>query len=167
MSHSSTVIKAKVVRSDVIKAHKLEIDHAITDHKSHRYILRTLEKKLVVKIHELRHRLHDLKHEWRVEHHHLEKRIDAVEVRLAGIETKVASLETAIATLQTELESGLVPNAALRSLFQNKLGTSVTVTTAGGSLAGTVTQVGTNAVVLTESSGDILVIPFSKITSVQ
>lgn len=53
----------------------------------------------------------------------------------------------------------------LIDLFESQLGQTVAVTTNGGVISGTVTAVGTDYVQITESNGDIVLIPFDAITA--
>ncbi len=130
--------------------------------------------RLLDKIHRLRKQVHALSHELHSQSqrlHTLEMRTHELgeevrkDFRVLGVQISLLLLR--VNKLQVEISSGMPNNKGLQAYFGARAGTSVTVTTAAGSLTGTVTAVGTNAVELTESSGDILVIPYSKIQSVQ
>ncbi len=108
------------------------------------------------KIHAIRHELHEL----HTELHHIEKELHHQEEQLRALQREVRALKA-------ELASGLPANPALQSYFTSRQGQTVTIATSGGSITGTVTVVGTNAVELIESTGDIVVIPYAKINAVQ
>ncbi|PWI57462.1 hypothetical protein [Sulfoacidibacillus thermotolerans] len=116
--------------------------------------------KLLRRIHALREELREL----RSELHHLQKEIRRDQHHL---EEQIHSIQRELRRLRTSLESGLPANPALETYFSSRQGQIVTVTTSGGTITGTVTEVGTNAVLLTESNGDLVLIPYVKITAVQ
>ncbi|KUO96282.1 hypothetical protein [Ferroacidibacillus organovorans] len=103
----------------------------------------------------------------RVRIRHLEHEVRELEQENREIERQLHELRERVKRLEAQISSGQPANPALQALFTSKQGQVVTVSTASGTLTGTVTLVGTNAVELTESNGDILVIPYSKITGVQ
>lgn len=84
----------------------------------------------------------------------------------ASIQQTLAALERSVSFIQTELETGLIANPQMQATLTALEGQSVTLSTPGGSVTGTVTLVGTDAVELREANGDIVIIPFSKITTV-
>jgi predicted RNase H-like nuclease (RuvC/YqgF family) len=90
-----------------------------------------------------------------------------LQAQISKLQTQVANLQTQVANLQTELESDVTPNPALQSLLQSKQGQTVTVATPAGNVTGEVILVGTDAVQIQEPNGDIVNIPFAKITAVQ
>lgn len=83
------------------------------------------------------------------------------------LQNAVSQLNAELAQLRIEVESGVTPNPALQASFQSKLNQTVTVSTPDGSVTGVVIVVGTDAVELREGSGDIVIIPYSKVTAVQ
>lgn len=110
----------------------------------------------------------------------LERQVDRLESEVLGIPSDLstlnkevrkltkdlATLQAEVAALRTAIESGVIPNPALQTSFQAKLNHIVTVSTRDGNVTGTVTLVGTDAVELRETNGDIVLIPYSKITAV-
>lgn len=147
MSTAINTLKVGTIRTRKIVTHSLQVkSHTHHESRVHLRELRRRVRKLQLEVHTLRH---ELRHTRR----HLEHQIEELRERVARLEAALAG--------------GIPANPALQSLFTSKLGQVVTVSTASGTLTGTVTVAGTNAVELTESSGDILVIPYSQITGVQ
>lgn len=140
-------LRVGVIRAQRIVAQNLQI-RSVGPSPSP-FPVRTILRELRVKVRHLEHEVRELEHENR------------------EIERQLHELRERVKRLEAQISSGQPPNPALQALFASKQGQVVTVSTASGTLTGTVTLVGTNAVELTESSGDILVIPYSKITGVQ
>ncbi|MCY0869166.1 MAG: hypothetical protein OWT27_01070 [Firmicutes bacterium] len=92
---------------------------------------------------------------------------DKVDEALRRLQHQILAVSQQVSRLSAEVASGQPANPGLQTLFNSSSGTTVTVTVASGTLTGTVTAVGTNAVLLTESDGDILIIPYSKITGIE
>ncbi|WDL95160.1 hypothetical protein [Alicyclobacillus sp. ALC3] len=115
--------------------------------------------------HQVRHLYRDIE-ELREEIRRLQTRVAALEAAIAVLQTEIAALQTEVATLRTEIESGIIPNPALQAYFESKLNQTVTVTTPDGNISGVVIVVGTDAVEIREAGGDIVIIPYSKVTAV-
>lgn len=96
----------------------------------------------------------------------LPQNITDLQQAVASIQQNIASVEQSISTIQTELETGLIANPQMQAALTTLVGKTATLTTSGGSVTGTVILVGTNAVELREANGDIVIIPFSKITTI-
>lgn len=149
MSTAHQPLRVRVIRTRKIVAQTLQIKEV--RHGSDRYCK---------KIRELRHQVRKLEH-----------KVDELRDRLRHdrrhLEHQIHELQEQVRKLERQIASGQPDNPALQALFTSKEGQVVTVGTASATLTGTVTVVGTNAVELTESNGDILIIPYSQITSVQ
>lgn len=117
-------------------------------------------QKLLREVHELARQLRIFKRETLAEEQRLQSEINQ-------LQAQDANLQAQISNLQTEIESGLTPNPALQSLLQSKQGQTVTVSTPAGNVTGEIILVGTDAVEIRESNGDIVIIPFTKVTAVQ
>ncbi|MGY3716339.1 hypothetical protein ACWE42_12550 [Sutcliffiella cohnii] len=77
------------------------------------------------------------------------------------------NLNTArIAQLEQAVFPGPVPIDQIRQFFLNNVGQTVTFTTTIGTVTGTVQTVGTDAVVILEPTGNILIIPFRSVLAV-
>jgi len=135
-------VRVGVIRTRKIVANSLQIRGSVPIYHS-----------LAAKVRRLRLEVRQLRREV----HHNEQRF----------EHEIHELWEAIARLEEQIVSGEPTNPSLQALFSSKQGQVVTVGVASGTLAGTVTVVGTNAVELTESNQDVLIIPYSQITSVQ
>ena len=96
----------------------------------------------------------------------LPQNITDLQQTVASIQQNIASVEQSISTIQTELETGLIANSQMEASLTALVGKTATFTTSGGSVTGTVILVGTNAVELREANGDIVIIPFSQITTI-
>ena len=157
MSQVSPILKAGIIRSNKIQTQLLQIGKTSNFEKNkfqrNGLNIRTIERKLLIKLREIKKYIRTDKREVRTE--------------LQELETQITTIQQQVAAIQLELSTGDVPNTALQSIFEGKLGDLVTVTTPSGTLFGVVTLVAADVVVLTESNGDILIIPFSKVTSVQ
>ncbi|MCL6452139.1 MAG: hypothetical protein K6T78_00765 [Alicyclobacillus sp.] len=140
----------RTMRVRTLTAKKLEVGHIVRHDHHH-------EAK---KLHELRRKLRHLRHELKEDNREL-RRLERI---FAG---RVATLQGEIAALRRVVESGLAPNPALQATFTARIGQTVTVTTPAGAVSGTVIAAGTDAVELREASGDVVVIPYAKITAVQ
>jgi uncharacterized protein YlxW (UPF0749 family) len=120
-----------------------------------------------VNVQKLRREVRELAHQLRI----IRREVLAEEQRLQSeinqLQAQDANLQAQIASLQTQIDSGVTPNPALQSFLQSKQGQTVTVSTPAGNVTGVVILVGTDAVEIRESNGDIVIIPFSKITAVQ
>lgn len=92
---------------------------------------------------------------------------DKLDDSLIRRQQQILEISRRVARLSAEVATGQPANPALQTLFNSSIGTTVTVTVASGALTGTVTAVGTNAVELTETDGDILIIPYSRITGIE
>ncbi len=159
MSGVNSKLRVGVIRTRTIEAGQLTVRH-VTLPRGRGGVSAGSLQKLRREVRRLRHRLRHLEHE--VRELGSELRQDKAE-----LEGQILALSQALAALQAEIASGMPANAALQSLFVSKTGQVVTVTTAAETVVGTVTQVAVNAVELVQANGDIVIIPFSKITSVQ
>ena len=165
---------SSALRVGVIRAHKVEtgqlivrrITRPVQRHQIH-HISKELVEKLRRELRRVRHSLHDV--ERAVKELRKEVRRDKLETegQIHDLQQEVQTLQQALQALQAEIASGMPANSALASLFLSKTGQVVTVTTNLETVVGTVTNVAVNAVELTQSNGDIVIIPFSKITSIQ
>ena len=152
MSGANTNLRVRVLRARRIEANTLLIKRIRREHKGHSSLLK--------KFRELRHEFRELRHS-------INELRDEVRQDKAHLENEIHELQVAVDSLQEQISSGQPNNPTLQSLFNSKLGQVVTVTVGSSTLTGTVTVVGTNAVELTESSGDVLIIPYSHISAVQ
>lgn len=84
-----------------------------------------------------------------------------------ALEQAVNALSAAVQQLQTEIETGITPFPELQTLLQSDNNQVETISTPGGTVSGTVVEVGTDAVLLQESTEDLLLVPFAKITLVE
>ncbi len=92
---------------------------------------------------------------------------------LKGLSGKVAALAaqtepfaTQISSLQAEVASLTAPSRAVRTLLQERVGTTVSIDSNAGSISGTLTTVGDDFVQIKESTGDIVLIPLVNVNSV-
>lgn len=152
------------LRIGVIRARKLEAAQLIVRRgalpRQRCYVSKELVQKLRRELRKLRHSLHNAEHdlrELRHEVHHNEREVEA----------QIRDLQQALLVLQAEVASGTPANSALDSLFVSKLGQVATVATSLETVVGAVTQVAANAVELTQKNGDIVIIPFARVTAVQ
>ncbi|RIV17636.1 hypothetical protein D2Q93_15080 [Alicyclobacillaceae bacterium I2511] len=170
MNHTNTVLKAKTIRTRTIEAKVLQIGPRVFGRIPYKGRLRKIYIPLLHKYHSLQLRFRRLREEVKeVQAFERTLRHDNRHLRdkLNKLEEKVESLKFRVESLESQLSSGLPDNPALQALFIGLQGQSATVTTAAGTLTGVVTVVGVNAVELTEANGDLLVIPYSKVTAVQ
>ncbi|MCI0184445.1 tektin family protein [Sulfoacidibacillus ferrooxidans] len=154
MPHGSGHIKGKTLIVQTIQAGSLDTQHIKV--RGHRVVLRYPIRK---RIHTLRRELHELHKEL----HHIDHTLKR---ELHRQEEQMRDLQKELRLMKNELASGLPANPVLQAYFTAYQHQVVTVTTGGGSITGTVTLVGTNAVEITESTGDIVVIPYGKIVSI-
>ncbi|MEC0369308.1 hypothetical protein [Paenibacillus chibensis] len=122
--------------------------------------------------HQLRHLEHQIQHLKKQVHHLHEdmQELDVLKERIQRLSEKVKKLDELQATVQMleeQVLTGLVANPELESFLKLKLGSKVRIETSGTSLQGTVIAVLKDAVQLREANGDLVVIPFSHINSVQ
>ena len=97
----------------------------------------------------------------------LKREVELLEEKVNELQTDLVALRVEVARLRTEVESGLTQNVVMQAYFQSQLNHTVTVSTPDGNITGVVVVVGTDAVELRETNGDIVIIPYSKITAVQ
>ncbi|RUT29658.1 hypothetical protein EJP77_14935 [Paenibacillus zeisoli] len=69
--------------------------------------------------------------------------------------------------IERNLASGLFPNPALQEVLQEKIGQTVTISTASATVEGILLTAGTDALEIRESTGDLVLIPYSRITVLQ
>lgn len=132
----------KVLRVGEIRTRKIETNVLLVKRGG-------VNPRLIAKFRELRHAVSHLRREVR------------------ELRSELHELEARVTLIEEQLITGQRPNPDLQAFFTARLGQIVTVFTSSATLIGTVTEVGTNAVELTESNGDILIIPYSQITAVQ
>jgi len=150
MAEKAKSLRVGVIRARKIEARTLQVGRQVSVGRE--ALVRRVHR-LSVTVRELRHALRALRHEVHAERRELERQIEELRRRVARLEREVVS--------------DLPPNPALEALFAGQIGQTVSVSTASGTLTGTVVVAGTNAVELRENTGDILIIPYSKITSTQ
>ena len=97
----------------------------------------------------------------------LQTQVNQLESQDAQLQTQITQLQTQVNQLQEQLQNGIIPNPALQSFFENEMGSAVTISTQGGTFTGVVTLVGPDAVQIREANGNIVIIPFAQITTVQ
>ncbi|MFD1677064.1 hypothetical protein [Alicyclobacillus fodiniaquatilis] len=97
----------------------------------------------------------------------MQTEINELATTQTALEQEVSALSTTVQQLETEIETGITPFPGLQDLLQSAINQVATISTPGGTVSGTVVEVGTDAVLLQESTGDLLVVPFAKITTVQ
>ncbi|GIP21177.1 DUF2642 domain-containing protein [Paenibacillus sp. J22TS3] len=66
--------------------------------------------------------------------------------------------------LENDLESEIFPNPTLQAALQDKVGQTVTVNTASATVEGTLLTVTSDSLEIRESTGDLVLIPYSRIT---
>lgn len=110
-------------------------------------------------VRELEVKLSELQHNW--------GHVKAEIIQLAKRVEKLETLPARIAELEEEISTGLTKNPELHAYLLHKVGSEVRLDTAASSLQGVVLAVADDAVEIREPGGDLLIIPFSKITSVQ
>lgn len=79
----------------------------------------------------------------------------------------VRHLNARLDELESNLASGLFPNPALQEVLQEKIGQTITVSTASATVEGILLTAGTDALEIRESTGDLVLIPYSRITVLQ
>lgn len=161
MNRINTVLNAELIRARTIEANSLHV-------KQLRFWKKCgpkrgggtikINRALLEKIHSVKHGVRELKHE-------LHKDFRRLQQDILRIKREILPLQQQMATIQQALESGLISNPALEAFVTSKLNQIVTVTTPSGAITGTVVVIGTDAVELREINGDLVVIPYSKITS--
>lgn len=87
--------------------------------------------------------------------------------RLESLNRKIRRLTRRVESLEIQLQSGLIIMPAFFDYFRNRTGQNVQVSTMFVMLEGEVVSTADDGVQLRESTGDIVLIPFAKITSVQ
>ncbi|MBP2001347.1 hypothetical protein J2Z69_002390 [Paenibacillus shirakamiensis] len=80
---------------------------------------------------------------------------------------EVKELTARLNDLEDRLSSGVFPNPAIVAYLQDKIGQSIHISTASASLEGILVTVATDALEIRESTGDLVLIPFSRITVLQ
>ena len=151
MGRVSSALRVGVIRARKVETGQLIVRRIVRPGRRQHicHISKELVEKLRRELRRVRHSLHD------------------VEEQVRDLEQEVQALQAEVQALQAEAASGMPANSALTGLFLSKTGQVVTVTTNLETVVGTVTNVAVNAVELTQSNGDIVIIPFSKITSIQ
>ncbi len=151
MGRVSSALRVGVIRARKVETGQLIVRRIVRPGRCRHicHISKELVEKLRRELRRVRHSLHD------------------VEEQIRDLEQEVHALQAEVQVLQAEAASGMPANSALTGLFLSKTGQVVTVTTNLETVVGTVTNVAVNAVELTQSNGDIVIIPFSKITSIQ
>ncbi|USB32280.1 hypothetical protein [Paenibacillus sp. YPG26] len=69
--------------------------------------------------------------------------------------------------LEENLASGLFANPSLQENLQDKIGQTVTISTASATVEGILLTAGSDALEIRESTGDLVLIPYSRITVIQ
>lgn len=149
MTLRSAPLRVRKIQTGVLTAKRLEILGAAPQGSILKRLGRHLERYVR---HEVRHVAHNFEERCAKALKHQRHEIEEIEHRLRRIEAQLAS--------------GITPNPALGRFLESKLGQTVTISTPGGSVSGTVVLVGSDAVEIRENTGDIVIIPFSKITAV-
>lgn len=80
---------------------------------------------------------------------------------------QTGELSKRVESLESQLLTGLTVNPELLQYFQARIGQQVRVNTTFVTLEGVVLAVAEDGVQLREASGDLVLIPFANITSVQ
>ncbi|UOF90556.1 hypothetical protein LSG31_22315 [Fodinisporobacter ferrooxydans] len=116
----------------------------------------------------LKDKIHDLQHSLSEKFHDLEREISKLAKKFATLTQTVYQLQQQVIGIQAEIVSGNPNNPVLQQFFQSRTGQTVTITTPAGTVTGTVLIAGTNAVELRETAtGDIIIVPYSKVVAVQ
>ncbi|MEK5058682.1 hypothetical protein ACFSVM_06300 [Paenibacillus shunpengii] len=100
-------------------------------------------------------------------HSRIWARIKQLEVQQALLTERVDMLNARIEQLETEVRSGIVANPPLQQFLESKMGQNISISTSSVTVLGTVLAVGKDAVEIRETSGDIVIIPFSQISVAQ
>jgi len=139
------------------------------NHKHWKIRIRQLHDQILHLSHELHHVKDDVRQiETKLNEHLWEWKELKEEIRrLARRIEELESLADRVARLEEEVMTGITDNPELHAYFAGKIGSEVRVDTASATLQGVVLTVAEDAVELRESGGDLLIIPFSRITSVQ
>ncbi|MCF8567630.1 hypothetical protein LLE49_23200 [Alicyclobacillus tolerans] len=157
-------MKGNVVRIRKIAVGELEIRRITCLRKprrcTNRHALLRLIKELERKFNYFKE---ESGHRERMQNRQIEKLNKEVDL----LQSAVSQLNTELAQLRVEVYSGVMPNPGLQASFQSKLDQTVTVSTPDGNITGVVIVVGTDAVELRETTGNIVIIPYSQVTAVQ
>ncbi len=158
MGRVSSALRVGVIRARKVETGQLIVRRIVRPGRRQHicHISKELVEKLRRELRRVRHSLHDV-----------EEQVRDLEQEVQALQAEVQALQAEVQALQAEAASGMPANSALTGLFLSKTGQVVTVTTNLETVVGTVTNVAVNAVELTQSNGDIVIIPFSKITSIQ
>ncbi|GAB6988876.1 LSm family protein [Paenibacillus pini] len=108
---------------------------------------------------EIRHLVHEIQR--------LDLEIHQIEGQIVTLQAQVQHQQEQIDQLQEQVSTGLTTNPELYDYFVHKIGQEVRVDTTSVILTGIVLTVAVDAVELRESGGDIVIIPFAKISSAQ
>lgn len=100
-------------------------------------------------------------------HSRLRARIKQLEKQLEVLSDRVDVLTARIEQLETEVRSGITANPQLQVFLESKIGQNISISTSSVTVLGTVLAVGHDAVELREASGDIVIMPFTKISVAQ
>lgn len=92
-------------------------------------------------------------------------RLTALGRAINGLRAAINSLIGRVQLLEEQVGETVGRIAETRQFFQSRIGTTVSVTTDAGVVSGTITEVGTNYVRLTESDGDLVFIPLDEVNS--
>lgn len=87
--------------------------------------------------------------------------------RVESLNRKIRRLSRRVRSLENQLQSGLTNMPGFTEYFSNRTGQTVQVHTMFVTLEGVVVSTADDGVQLREASGDLVLIPFAKITSVQ
>lgn len=83
------------------------------------------------------------------------------------LKESVRILTERVDDLERELASGIFPNPALQEALQDKVGQTVTVSTPSATVQGTLLTVTSDSLEIRETTGDLVLIPYSSITVLQ
>lgn len=142
--------------------HLEKFRHKLRHFKHDLHHLNNEVQGLQKEVHHLQHEVRGLQHEV----HELRHEVHELRLVVQSQQVQIQSLQTQLQQLQLAVETGIVPNPALQSLFQQLTGQMVTIATPGGNVTGTVVEAGDDAVVIRESTADLVIIPYSKISGI-
>lgn len=97
----------------------------------------------------------------------LVSRIKSLTRQVELLSRQIGDLTQRVELLENQIRTGLILNPELTRYFEVRTGQQVRVNTTFVTLEGIILATAQDGVQLRESSGDILLIPFSSITSVQ
>ncbi|MEK3734523.1 MULTISPECIES: hypothetical protein [Paenibacillus] len=100
-------------------------------------------------------------------HGRLLSRIKSLSRQVELLSSQTGDLTQRVEQLESQLRTGLILNPELTRFFEVRTGQQVRVNTTFVTLEGIVLATAEDGVQLRESSGDIVLIPFASITSVQ